>query len=118
MAVKVGINGFGRIGRNVVRAALHRNDVEFVAVNDLTDTKTLAHLLKYDSVLGQLHEDVTCDADSITVGGKNVCVTRYRAIRSRNSPMSGRGMMTIRPPNVMIGKQNTPAAWVSGARAM
>ena len=57
MAVKVGINGFGRIGRNVVRAALGRNDVEFVAVNDLTDTKTLAHLLKYDSVLGQLHEE-------------------------------------------------------------
>ena len=57
MAVKVGINGFGRIGRNVVRAGLHRHDVEFVAVNDLTDTKTLAHLLKYDSVLGPLHED-------------------------------------------------------------
>ena len=52
MAVKVGINGFGRIGRNVVRAGLHNNDIEFVAVNDLTDTKTLAHLLKYDSVLG------------------------------------------------------------------
>src|SRR5881275_1652276 len=74
MAVKVGINGFGRIGRNVVRAGLHRNDVEFVAVNDLTDTKTLAHLLKYDSVLGQLHEQVTCDADSITVGGKKIRV--------------------------------------------
>ena len=57
MAVKVGINGFGRIGRNVVRAGLHSNDIEFVAVNDLTDTKTLAHLLKYDSVLGPLHED-------------------------------------------------------------
>jgi glyceraldehyde 3-phosphate dehydrogenase len=74
MAVKVGINGFGRIGRNVVRAALGRNDVEFVAVNDLTDTKTLAHLLKYDSVLGQLHEDVKCDAESITVGGKKIRV--------------------------------------------
>ena len=74
MAVKVGINGFGRIGRNVVRAALGRNDVEFVAVNDLTDTKTLAHLLKYDSVLGGLHEEVKCDADSITVGGKKIRV--------------------------------------------
>ena len=74
MAVKVGINGFGRIGRNVVRAGLHRNDVEFVAVNDLTDTKTLAHLLKYDSVLGQLHEEVTHDADSITVAGKKMKV--------------------------------------------
>jgi glyceraldehyde 3-phosphate dehydrogenase len=74
MAVKVGINGFGRIGRNVVRAALGRNDVEFVAVNDLTDTKTLAHLLKYDSVLGQLPEEITHDADSIMIGGKKIKV--------------------------------------------
>src|SRR5271157_2116447 len=74
MAVKVGINGFGRIGRNVVRAGLHRTDVEFVAVNDITDTKTLAHLLKYDSVLGQLHEEITSDADSITIGGKKIKV--------------------------------------------
>jgi glyceraldehyde 3-phosphate dehydrogenase len=74
MAVKVGINGFGRIGRNVVRAGLHRDDIEFVAVNDLTDTKTLAHLLKYDSVLGMLHEEVKSDADSITVAGKKIKV--------------------------------------------
>src|SRR4029077_2881606 len=74
MAVKVGINGFGRIGRNVVRAGLHRDDVEFVAVNDLTDTKTLVHLLKYDSVLGRLHEDITADADSITIAGKKIRV--------------------------------------------
>jgi len=74
MAVKVAINGFGRIGRNVVRAGLHRNDVEFVAVNDITDTKTLAYLLKYDSVLGPLSETVTADADSITVGGKKIKV--------------------------------------------
>jgi glyceraldehyde 3-phosphate dehydrogenase len=74
MAVKVGINGFGRIGRNVVRAGLHRNDVEFVAVNDLTDTKTLAHLLKYDSVLGILHEEISHTADTITVGGRIIKV--------------------------------------------
>jgi glyceraldehyde 3-phosphate dehydrogenase len=74
MAVKVGINGFGRIGRNVVRAGLHRDDIEFVAVNDLTDTKTLAHLLKYDSVLGTLHEEVVAGADSITVAGKKIRV--------------------------------------------
>src|SRR5580704_5015358 len=74
MAIKIGINGFGRIGRNVVRAALHRSDVEFVAVNDLTDTKTLAHLLKYDSVLGRLDAEVHSDADSITVGGKTIKV--------------------------------------------
>ncbi len=74
MAVKVGINGFGRIGRNVVRAGLHRKDVEFVAVNDLTDTKTLAHLLKYDSVLGPLEAEIAHDADSITVNGKKIQV--------------------------------------------
>ena len=74
MAVKVGINGFGRIGRNVVRAGLHRNDIEFVAVNDLTDTKTLAHLLKYDSVLGPLDVEVKAEADSISVGGKHIKV--------------------------------------------
>jgi len=74
MAVKVGINGFGRIGRNVVRAALHRNDIEFVAVNDLTDTKTLAHLLKYDSVLGTLPVEIHAEADTILVGGKPIKV--------------------------------------------
>ncbi|MBZ5575673.1 MAG: type I glyceraldehyde-3-phosphate dehydrogenase [Acidobacteriia bacterium] len=74
MAVKVGINGFGRIGRNVVRAAMGRKDVEFVAVNDLTDTKTLAHLLKYDSVLGQLDVPITADADSISVAGHKIKV--------------------------------------------
>jgi len=74
MAVKVGINGFGRIGRNVVRAALERNDMSFVAVNDLTDTRTLAHLLKYDSVLGPLPVPITSDADSISVDGKKIKV--------------------------------------------
>ena len=74
MAVKVGINGFGRIGRNVVRAALGRKDIEFVAVNDLTDTKTLAHLLKYDSVLGPLDVPIGAEGDSISVGGTKVRV--------------------------------------------
>jgi glyceraldehyde 3-phosphate dehydrogenase len=74
MAIKVGINGFGRIGRNVVRAGLHRDDIEFVAVNDITDTKTLAHLLKYDSVLGVLPETVTSDGDSISIGDKKIKV--------------------------------------------
>jgi glyceraldehyde 3-phosphate dehydrogenase len=70
MAVKVGINGFGRIGRNVMRACLGDSDVDFVAVNDLTDTKTLAHLLKYDSVMGNLDHKVTADGDSIIVEGE------------------------------------------------
>jgi glyceraldehyde 3-phosphate dehydrogenase len=74
MPVKVGINGFGRIGRNVVRAALNNPEIEFVAVNDLTDTKTLAFLTKYDSVMGPLAEEVTYDADSITIGGKKIKV--------------------------------------------
>jgi glyceraldehyde 3-phosphate dehydrogenase (phosphorylating) len=74
MPVKVGINGFGRIGRNVVRAALNNPEIEFVAVNDLTDTKTLAHLTKYDSVMGPLAETVTHDADSISIGGKKMKV--------------------------------------------
>ncbi len=72
MAIKVGINGFGRIGRNVVRAGMHNPEIEFVAANDLTDTKTLAHLLKYDSTLGQLPEDVKIEGDSILVGGKPI----------------------------------------------
>ncbi len=70
MAVKVGINGFGRIGRNVMRAALGDKDIDFVAVNDLTDTKTLAHLLKYDSVMGNLDQEVTADGDTISVEGE------------------------------------------------
>jgi glyceraldehyde 3-phosphate dehydrogenase (phosphorylating) len=74
MAVKVGINGFGRIGRNVVRAGLHRSDIDFVAVNDITDTKTLAHLFKYDSVLGTLPERITAQADAIDVDGKRIKV--------------------------------------------
>ncbi|HVP48673.1 MAG TPA: type I glyceraldehyde-3-phosphate dehydrogenase [Bryobacteraceae bacterium] len=74
MAVKVGINGFGRIGRNVVRAGLHNPNVDFVAVNDITDTKTLAHLLKYDSVLGPLQETVTAEGDGLRIGNKHIKV--------------------------------------------
>lgn len=69
MAIKVGINGFGRIGRNVFRAALNRGDIDFVAVNDITDTKSLAHLLKYDSVLGNLDADIKASDKTITVNG-------------------------------------------------
>src|SRR6266849_4045673 len=72
MPLKIGGNGFGRIGRNVVRAGLSNPDIEFVAANDLTDTKTLAHLLKYDSILGPLHEDVKAEADAIVAGGRRI----------------------------------------------
>ncbi|HEX8186537.1 MAG TPA: type I glyceraldehyde-3-phosphate dehydrogenase [Blastocatellia bacterium] len=68
MAIKVGINGFGRIGRNIFRAAIGRGDIDFVAVNDITDTKTLVHLLKYDSVLGNLDAEIRAAENSITVG--------------------------------------------------
>ncbi|HEX4947064.1 MAG TPA: type I glyceraldehyde-3-phosphate dehydrogenase [Blastocatellia bacterium] len=68
MGIKVGINGFGRIGRNVLRTALGDSDIDFVAVNDLTDTKTLAHLLKYDSVLGNLEQEISATENSIKVG--------------------------------------------------
>jgi glyceraldehyde 3-phosphate dehydrogenase (phosphorylating) len=74
MAVKVGINGFGRIGRNVLRTALNDSNLEFVAVNDLTDPKTLAHLLKYDSILGNLPHKITAGADSISIDGKTIKV--------------------------------------------
>ncbi len=74
MATKIGINGFGRIGRNILRAALDRPEVEIVATNDLTDTKTLGHLLKYDSILGPLHADVKVEADAIVVNGKRIRV--------------------------------------------
>ena len=78
MAVKVGINGFGRIGRNVFRAALGNPDIEFVAVNDLTSPATLAHLLKHDSILGNLKNDIVAGEDSITVDGKTFKVFAER----------------------------------------
>jgi glyceraldehyde 3-phosphate dehydrogenase len=78
MAVKVGINGFGRIGRVVFRAALNNPNVEVVAVNDLTDANTLAHLLKYDSVHGKLSEDVKVDGDYLVVGSHRVKVIAER----------------------------------------
>src|SRR5271155_207126 len=78
MAIKVGINGFGRIGRNVLRTALKDPNLEFVAVNDLTDPKTLAHLLKYDSILGNLPNQISAGADSIAVDRKVIKVFKER----------------------------------------
>jgi glyceraldehyde 3-phosphate dehydrogenase len=77
-AVKVGINGFGRIGRNVFRSALGNPDIEFVAVNDLTTPATLAHLLKYDSILGNLKNEITHGSDFIAVDGKQIKVFAER----------------------------------------
>src|SRR3990170_4482116 len=78
MAIKVGINGFGRIGRNVFRATMGDKDIEIVAVNDITDPKTLSYLLKYDSVLGSLKAKVGSAEDSITVDGKSIRVFKER----------------------------------------
>ncbi|MBI4472833.1 MAG: type I glyceraldehyde-3-phosphate dehydrogenase [Acidobacteria bacterium] len=78
MAIKVGINGFGRIGRNLFRASQGDNAIEIVAVNDITDPKTLAHLLKHDSVLGNLKSDVTHTEDSLKVNGKTIKVFKER----------------------------------------
>ena len=78
MPIKVGINGFGRIGRNIMRTALDDKDIQFVAVNDVTDAKTLAHLLKYDSILGNLKNEITHGADFIAVDGKQIKVFAER----------------------------------------
>ncbi len=74
MSIKIGINGFGRIGRNLFRASFKDPDLEFIAVNDITDAKTLAHLLRYDSILGGFREDVQAKADAIVVNGKEIKV--------------------------------------------
>jgi len=78
MPIKVGINGFGRIGRNIVRTAIDDKDIQFVAVNDITDAKTLAHLLKYDSVLGNLPHTITHTDDTISIEGKAIKVFKVK----------------------------------------
>ena len=78
MPIKVGINGFGRIGRNIVRTAIDDKDMQFVAVNDITDAKTLAHLLKYDSVLGNLPHNITHTDDSISIDGRPIKVFKVK----------------------------------------
>ena len=78
MAIKVGINGFGRIGRNILRAARDEHELEFVAINDITSTDTLAHLLKYDSVLGNLPEEVSVNDNQIRIGSRSIEVLSER----------------------------------------
>jgi len=74
MAVRVAINGFGRIGRNVFRASQGNKDIEIVAINDLTDAKTLAHLLKWDSIFGEFHADVKAGDGKLIVNGRDIAV--------------------------------------------
>jgi glyceraldehyde 3-phosphate dehydrogenase len=80
MAIRIGINGFGRIGRNMLRASWNDPDIEYVAVNDITDAKTLAHLLKYDSVLGPFREEVKATADAVVVNGRPIRVLAEKEI--------------------------------------
>jgi glyceraldehyde 3-phosphate dehydrogenase len=89
MPTKVAINGFGRIGRNVFRAAMNNPNVEIVAANDLTDNKTLAHLLKYDSVLGPLRAEISSDSESITVNGKRMRVFETKDPAEIDWPSTG-----------------------------
>jgi len=93
MGIKIGINGFGRIGRNLFRASFKDPDLEFVAVNDITDAKTLAHLLKYDSVLGVFDEDVKATADSILVNGKPIRV--FAEKEPSNIPWRDHGIAVV-----------------------
>jgi glyceraldehyde 3-phosphate dehydrogenase len=88
--INVGINGFGRIGRNFFRAALTNPNINIVAINDLTDNATLAHLLKYDSILGRLGLEVTYTDDTLTVGGKTMKVFADRDRIDRALHQSGR----------------------------
>ena len=78
MSIKIGINGFGRIGRVILRAAINHPEVEVVAINDLTDSATMAHLLAYDSVHGKLDVEVTAKDDSIEVAGKSIGITSIK----------------------------------------
>src|SRR5512139_2954588 len=80
MAIRIGINGFGRIGRNMLRASFNDPAIEYVAVNDITDAKTLAHLLKYDSVLGTFKEDVRAAEDGILVNGRKIRVLAEKEV--------------------------------------
>ena len=100
MAVKVGINGFGRIGRNIMRAALDRDDIDFVAVNDLTSAATLAHLLKYDSVLGNLAQLL---AHPPAIGG--------RRDGRNDSPDQQRGFGVLAVHRIDANKFSQPPAW-------
>src|SRR5258708_13513209 len=107
MPIKVGINGFGRIGRNIIRASLGNSAIEFVAVNDITDSKTLAHLLKYDSVLGNLHQKVTHTDDTIAVDGKSFRVFKTKDPAEIDCPSVG-AEIVIESPGLFTKASDAP----------
>jgi len=115
MAVKVGINGFGRIGRCVYRAAMDRPDIDIVAINDLTDAKTLAHLLKHDSVHGNLAASVTAEPDAIVVGGKKVKVLAERSPKAL--PWRDLGVdVVVESTGIFVDREGASGHLEAGAR--
>ena len=119
MAIKVGINGFGRIGRNILRAALERGagDVDFVAVNDITSPETLAHLFKYDSVLGNLADDVAVEGDGLRVGGR-----RFRVLSERDPaalPWRDLGVdIVVESTGLFTGRDDAARHLAAGAKTV
>src|SRR6476646_1715883 len=115
MPVRVGINGFGRIGRNIMRAALGDKDIDFVAINDLTSAHTLAHLLKYDSVLGNLHAKVEARTDTIAVDGDEFKVLQVRD--PAQLPWKGRGVDVVFESTGLFTNRDAAAKHITaGAR--
>lgn len=115
MSLKVAINGFGRIGRNVLRSSLNQNELEFVAINDLTDAKTLAHLLKYDSVHGQLKETVSAEGNSLVINGKTVQILSERD--PAKLPWKEMGVdVVIESTGLFVDKANASKHLTAGAK--
>ena len=115
MAIKVGINGFGRIGRNIYRAAMGDKELEIVAVNDITDPKTLAHLLKYDSILGTFQADVKAGQDAVIVDGKPLKM--FTAKSPAEIPWGQLGVdIVIESTGVFTEKEKAAAHLTGGAK--
>ena len=110
MSIRVGINGFGRIGRHVLRIGLGREDLEFVGINDITDTETLAHLFKYDSVFGRYPGEVECDGEGITVDGKFIRVFSER--NPANIPWADTGAQIVTEASGIFRTREAAAAHI------
>ena len=108
MSIKVGINGFGRIGRHILRIGLGRDDMEFVGINDITDRETLAHLFKYDSVFGRYPGEVGCDADGMVVDGRRIAVFSERD--PSNVPWSAAGAQVVAEASGVFRTREAAAA--------
>ena len=108
MSIRVGINGFGRIGRHVLRIGLGREDLEFVGINDITDTETLAHLFKYDSVFGRYPGEVKCDGEGITIDGRSIKVFSER--NPANIPWTDTGAQVVAEASGIFRTREAAAA--------